>query len=171
MLMATAYLSLGSNVDPQRNLCAAAAALEKRFGRVELSPLYRTPAVGFEGDDFLNAAARIETGLSPDALDDWLHALEDAQGRRRDVPRFSSRTLDIDLVLYDDLVYRGKGNLELPRPELLTQPFVLRPMADIAPDVLHPVVGRSLSALCAANPEACRMNPFATGEWWRGSGG
>ncbi len=151
--MATAWLSLGSNQQPEANLRAAAAALRARFGAVRFSPVYRTRAVGFDGPDFLNAAAELTTDMAPQALDAWLHALEDAQGRRRDVPRFSSRTLDIDLLLYDDQVLAGPGNLQLPRPELAEQAFVLRPMLDLAPMLCHPLLGRTLAELWAAHAE------------------
>ncbi len=141
------YLGLGSNIEPEVHLCAAVAALRKRFGAVLLSPVYRTPAVGFEGPDFLNAAVCLHTNLEPQPLDDWLHELEARQGRRRDGPRFSSRTLDIDILLYGSRVMRGAGHLDLPRPELATQAFVLKPMVDIAPDVVHPVLGVTLRTL------------------------
>ncbi|PRH82352.1 2-amino-4-hydroxy-6-hydroxymethyldihydropteridine diphosphokinase [Arenimonas caeni] len=157
--MSTAWLSLGSNLAPEANLRAAAAALRERFGAVVFSPVYRTPAVGFEGPDFLNAAAIIETDLDPFALNDWLHALEDAMGRDRSGPRFSSRPIDIDIVFYDALVLKGPGNLELPRPEL-RHAFVLRPLADIAPAYRVPGDGRTLAELWAAHPEAA--SPPAT---------
>ena len=150
--MGRAYLSLGSNLEPETHLRAAATALRERFGTVQFSSVYRVPAVGFEGPDFLNAAAVIDSDLDPYALDAWLHGLEDAQGRRRDVPRFSSRTLDIDLVFYDDLVLRGPGNLQLPRPEL-RHAFVLKPLADLAPDFRDPVSQRSLSELWFEHPD------------------
>lgn len=150
--MARAYLSLGSNLEPERNIAAALAALRARYGALVVSPTYRTAAVGFDGPDFLNLAVGLDTDEEPLALDAWLHALEDAQGRRRDVPRFSSRTLDVDLVLYDDRVLRGPGNLELPRPDLVTHAFVLKPMADIAPDLVHPTLGRTLAQLWAEFP-------------------
>jgi 2-amino-4-hydroxy-6-hydroxymethyldihydropteridine diphosphokinase len=150
--MAKAYLSLGSNQDAEAHLARALAELRERFGAVVASPLYRTPAVGFDGPDFLNGAAIVDTDLAPEALDAWLHALEDAHGRRRDVPRFSSRPLDIDIVFYDDRVLRGPGNLELPRPDL-RHAFVLKPLADIAPTYRHPVSGQTLAALWAAHPE------------------
>ena len=144
--MSRAWLSLGSNIAPEANLRAAAAALRERFGEVLFSPVYRTPAVGFEGPDFLNAAAGIDTGLSPQALNDWLHALEEAQGRVRGGPRFASRPLDIDIVLYDERVLSGPGNLQLPRPEL-DQAFVLFPLAEIAPDVRVPGTGKTVAEL------------------------
>lgn len=147
-------LSLGSNLEPERHLASAVAELRARFGRVELSPVYRTPAEGFEGPDFLNLAAIIDTDLEPAALDAWLHALEDRHGRRRDVPRFSSRTLDVDLVLLDDRVLRGPGNLELPRGELAKHAFVLKPCVDLAPTWRHPTLGSTLADLWAAFPDA-----------------
>lgn len=151
--MAKAYLSLGSNQSPDVHLPQALAELRGRFGEVLVSPTYRTPAEGFDGPDFLNLAAIIETGLDIVALDAWLHALEDAHGRRRDVPRFSSRPLDIDIVFYDDLVFRGPGNLQVPRPEL-KHAFVLKPLADIAPGFRDPTSGSTLAALWAAHPQS-----------------
>jgi 2-amino-4-hydroxy-6-hydroxymethyldihydropteridine diphosphokinase len=148
--MGCALLSLGSNLEPAANLVAAAAALRLRFPGVRFSPVYRVPAVGFDGPDFLNAGALLESDLEPVALDAWLHALEDAQGRRRDVPRFSSRTLDLDLVFYDDRVLRGPGNLQLPRPEL-KHAFVLKPLADLAPAFRDPLSGATLAALWQAH--------------------
>jgi len=149
----TALLSLGSNLDPETHLRAAARALRARFGAVAFSPVYRVPAVGFEGPDFLNAAACLRSDLGPVELDAWLHALEDAQGRRRDVPRFSSRTLDVDLVLFDDCVLKGPGNLELPRPDL-RHAFVLKPLVDLAPEFVEPVSGRRLLELWAGREQA-----------------
>ncbi|CAN5587057.1 2-amino-4-hydroxy-6-hydroxymethyldihydropteridinediphosphokinase [soil metagenome] len=144
--MSTACLSLGSNLAPEANLRSAIAALRARFGGLRLSQVYRTAAMGFEGADFLNAAAVIETELDPRALDGWLHALEDAHGRDRSAPRFGDRTLDIDLVLYDDVVLEGPGTLRLPREDL-RHAFVLRPLAEIAPDRIDPRSGRTLAQL------------------------
>ncbi|MBC7989414.1 MAG: 2-amino-4-hydroxy-6-hydroxymethyldihydropteridine diphosphokinase [Luteimonas sp.] len=150
--MPTAYLSLGSNIEPTANLRSAIAALRERFGGVVLSPVYRTQAIGFDGNDFLNAAAIIDTDLTPSALDDWLHALEDAHGRDRSGPRFGDRPLDIDIVFYDDLVLDGPEHLQIPRPELV-HAFVLKPLADIAPDFIDPLSRRSLHRLWAAHPQ------------------
>ena len=150
--MGHALLSLGSNVDPLRHLQAAADALRARFGDVRLSSIHRYPAVGFAGGDFLNAAAVIDSDLDPLALNAWLHALEDAHGRDRSGPRFSDRTLDIDIVLYDDRVMQGPGNLRLPRDEL-KHAFVLLPLAEIAPDMVDPRSGRTLAALWREHPD------------------
>ena len=155
--MGKAYLSMGSNQQPETNLRSAFAALRVRFGEVIASVVYRFPAVGFDGPDFLNAAAVIESDLDPFALNDWLHALEDAHGRDRSGPRFGDRPLDIDIVFYDDLVLQGEGHLQLPRDEL-KHAFVLKPLAEIAPDFVDPRGGRTLAALWAESSE--RDVPF-----------
>jgi 2-amino-4-hydroxy-6-hydroxymethyldihydropteridine diphosphokinase len=147
--MHRAYLSLGSNIEPERHLAAAIEELRARFGEIVVSPVYRSEAVGFEGPAFLNLAAGIDTDLEPAALDAWLHALEERHGRRRDGPRYSSRTLDVDIVLFGDRVVRGPGHLEIPRAEL-SEAFVLVPLADIAPDARDPASGRTVAELLAA---------------------
>nr|AGU12195.1 7,8-dihydro-6-hydroxymethylpterin-pyrophosphokinase [uncultured organism] len=148
--MTTVLLSLGSNVQPCRHLHAAVAALAERFGAIAISPAYRTAAVGFDGPAFLNNAVAIETDLDLDTLDAWAHALEDRHGRDRSGPRFSDRTLDIDVVFYGDLIVEGPGHLRIPRPEL-KHAFVIKPLADIAPDFVDPVSGLTLAALWRAH--------------------
>jgi len=150
--MSRALLSLGSNLEPEANLRSAASALRERFGPILLSPIYRTGAVGFDGPDFLNAAAVIDTGLDPLALDAWLHALEDTHGRDRSGPRFGDRTLDLDIVLFDDLVLEGAGHLQIPRDDL-RHAFVLKPLVDLVPDYIEPRSGLTLAALWAQSPE------------------
>lgn len=147
-----AYLSLGSNLDAETHLRDAVAALRARFGEVQVSHAYRFPAVGFAGGDFLNAAAAIDSDLDPFALNDWLHALEDAHGRDRSGPRYGDRTLDIDIVFYDALVLDGPGHLRLPRDEL-RHAFVLKPLAEIAPGFVDPVSGCRLDAMWRAHPD------------------
>ncbi|KAF1007748.1 MAG: 2-amino-4-hydroxy-6-hydroxymethyldihydropteridine pyrophosphokinase [Luteibacter sp.] len=149
--MGRAYLSLGSNIDAERWLSAAVNELRARFGPLDVSPVYRSAAVGFDGPDFLNLAVALDSDLAPQDLNDWLHALEDRHGRVRGGDRYASRTLDVDIVLYDDLVMSGEGHLELPRGEL-RHAFVLKPMADIAPDLRHPVDGRTMAELWGAFP-------------------
>jgi 2-amino-4-hydroxy-6-hydroxymethyldihydropteridine diphosphokinase len=132
-----AYLSVGSNIEPEKHVRAAIAELRARFGALIVSPVYRSAAVGFEGPAFLNLAVGLDTDLDAPALDAWLHALEDRHGRRRDQPRYASRTLDVDIVLFDDAIIDGPGHLRIPRPEL-REAFVNVPLADIAPDARDP---------------------------------
>jgi len=149
--VSTAYLGLGSNLEAETHIAAGIAALREAFGNVSLSPIYRAAAVGFSGNDFINLVARIETTLEPLELKRFLHALEDRHGRRRDVPKFSDRTLDIDILLYDDL-YVLSPELEIPRDEILTAAHVLKPLADLAPDLRHPVTRQTIADLWRAFP-------------------
>lgn len=144
--MARAYLGIGSNVDRERNIASCLNALRRRFGALEVSPVYRCEAVGFDGDDFFNLAVGVDTDLEPEALVTELHAIESEHGRTRQGPRFSDRTLDIDLLLYDDRVLGGEG-LDVPRGEILEHAFVLKPLADIAADVVHPVEKKTIAEL------------------------
>lgn len=159
--MALALLSLGSNIEPETYLRAAARELRAAFADVRFSPLLRYRAVGFDGPDFLNAAAALHTEWSPEQLHEHFHALEDAQGRRRDMPRFSSRTLDIDLVFYGDLVCEGPGKLKLPRPDL-KHAFVLEPLALLVPEFVDPVSGKTLATLWAGHPDHAHPAPVET---------
>ncbi len=149
--MSTAYLSLGSNIDAEKNIRSGISALHEAFETLELSPLYRSEAFGFEGGDFINLAARIETDLEPLALKQFLTDLEDRHDRNRNVPKFSDRTLDIDILLYDDLWLLSPA-LEFPRDEILEAPHVLKPLADLAPDLVHPALGKTLSILWKDSP-------------------
>lgn len=156
--MALALLSLGSNIEPESNLRAAAADLRAQFPAIVFSPVLRYAAVGFDGPDFFNAAAAVETALGPDELHRLLHALEDRHGRRRDVPRYSSRTLDVDLVFLGDLIRAAPDSPRLPRPDL-RHAFVLEPMAALVPEFVDPISGRTLAALWAAHPDNARPAP------------
>jgi len=146
--VARIYISIGSNIDPARNVRRALAALRREFGPLALSPVYESEAVGFAGDNFLNLVAGAGTTLPAQAVAARLHAIEDAHGRDRSGPRFSSRVIDLDLLLYDSLVLDTPG-LVLPREEILDNAFVLRPLADLAPELVHPVAGRTMAELWA----------------------
>lgn len=150
--MSIAYLGLGSNVDAPKNITSGISALSAAFGNVELSPVYQTPAFGFDGDDFINLAACVETDMSPLELKDFLHALEDRHQRDRLAPKYSDRTLDIDILLYDDLYLHGP-TLQIPREEILSAAHVLKPLADLAPDLRHPVTRTTLSEIWKAFPQ------------------
>ena len=139
--MAIVYLGLGSNVNPEENLRLAGEELRRRFRLNAVSPVYRSTALGFDGPDFLNAVAEVETALSPTDLCRELDEIHALAGRVRHEGAVVSRTLDIDILLYDLLVI---DKPPIPRRDVLEYGFVLRPLADIAPDLRHPLTGRSI---------------------------
>jgi len=143
-----AYVSAGSNIEPEHNLRNAIAELRRRFGEVELSTVYRTAAVGFEGADFLNLALSFATHRTVDEVVAELDDIEHSAGRRRDEEQFSSRTLDLDLLLFADAVI-DTPELRLPRSDILEYAFVLGPLAEIAPDLVHPVERATIGELWA----------------------
>jgi len=143
--MTRVYLGLGSNIEPEKNLALGAAELERRFGKLELSPVYRAPAIGFESPDFLNAVAAIDTEIAPSALLDVIEEIHDIAGRERDATnKWVARSLDIDLLLYGDLVSPERP-LRVPRGDVLDYAFVLRPLAELVPGDVHPVTGRTFA--------------------------
>lgn len=144
--MARIYLGLGSNIEPERNLSAGLDALHDLLGELRCSSVYRSEAVGFAGADFLNLVVGAETVLSVADLTEQLRAIEYRYGREPGAPKFSSRSLDIDLLTYDQLCGNIDG-MQLPRPEVLFNAFVLAPMAELAPTELHPVSRRSYAQL------------------------
>ncbi len=144
--MARVYVSVGSNIDRDRNVAAALGSLRREFGQLQQSTIYETEAVGFEGDPFYNLVVGFDTELSPRDVARVLHRIEDEHGRQRTGGKFSARTLDLDLLLYDDLLL-DEDDLKLPRPEILEYAFVLRPLAEIAGELRHPLAGFSFAAL------------------------
>lgn len=147
-----AFLGIGSNIEPVQNVRAALAALHEEFGALRVSPVYRTTAVGCEGaPDFLNLAVELRTDRTPDDLRAWLRELESRRGRVRTPDRNAPRTLDVDLLLYDDLVVSDAEH-PLPDPLVEAAPFVLVPLADIAAPIVHPTRGVTIGGLRAALP-------------------
>lgn len=165
--MARVYLGLGSNTDREHYIHAALDALAEQFGDLQLSSVYESEAVGFEGDAFLNLVAGIETSMSVGELSRYLKALEDRHGRRRDCPRYSGRTLDIDILTYDQCVGLVDG-VALPRGEILFNAFVLWPLAEIASGELHPLAALSYGELWQ-NYEHNRQALWPVSFHWRGS--
>jgi len=141
--MATVYVGLGSNIDPEDNLHLGVRELRARHGDLELSAVYRSKAVGFEGDDFLNLVARFESNDTPQAICEQIELIHNLAGREREGGKWESRPLDIDLLLYNDLVL-DEQPVRIPRDDVLKYSFVLRPLAELAPDLVHPVTGRTM---------------------------
>lgn len=140
------YIGIGSNIDAVRNIRSALAMLRLEFGELKLSTLYRNPAIGFAGEDFLNLVAGLTTQLPLPAVAQRLDYIEALHGRDTNKPKFSSRTLDLDLLIYGDMVHRQPG-LDLPRGDVLRYAFVLKPLAELAGDALHPVERKSYRQL------------------------
>jgi len=141
--MAKIYISIGSNIDAEKNIRLAIHALQEHYGKLVLSSVYESEAVGFDGDNFLNLVASVKTEEDVHTVVATLRKIEDDNGRDRSGPRFSPRTVDLDLLLYDDLVISENG-LELPRDEITKNAFVLLPLEEIAPQLIHPISGQTM---------------------------
>lgn len=144
--MPEVFLSIGSNIDRQKNIQACLKALQEAFGVIMLSTIYESEAVGFTGDNFYNMVVKINTDKSVGALLSKLHMIENVNGRVRGGERFSARTLDIDILTYADICGVIDG-VQLPRDEILVNAFVLLPLAEIAPTTLHPCVKKTYQLL------------------------
>lgn len=140
--MALIYLSLGSNIDRRQYICAALDALAENFGELDISSVYESESVGFEGDSFYNLVVGIRSELAVGQISRILKGIEDSNGRDRSAPKFGSRSLDIDILTLDTTVGQVDG-IALPRDEVLKNAFVLLPLAELAPDSLHPVTQHS----------------------------
>ena len=141
--MATVYLGLGSNVSPEENLKRGIRELQYRYGRLDTSAVYQSSAVGFDGDDFWNLVVRLQSDDLPISICEEIEVIHKVAGRERGSKKWAARTLDIDLLLYNNLICDEKP-VRVPRGDVLKYSFVLRPMAELAPDVKHPVTGRTM---------------------------
>ncbi|MFI2811828.1 MULTISPECIES: 2-amino-4-hydroxy-6-hydroxymethyldihydropteridine diphosphokinase [Microbulbifer] len=144
--MAQVYLSLGSNIDRGRHIRAGLDALAAEFGNLSVSRVFESEAVGFDGDNFYNLVVGLHTDLPVGQLALRLREIEDANGRVRSGPKFSARTLDIDILTYDDLAGEFDG-VKLPRGEIVKNAFVLQPLAELAPAQRHPLTGQTFAEM------------------------
>jgi 2-amino-4-hydroxy-6-hydroxymethyldihydropteridine diphosphokinase len=140
------YISIGSNIDKELHITASLRALEQQFGKLIVSSVYESEAVGFSGDVFHNLVVGFDSDLDVKTVAKQLRQIELDNGRTRDSQKFSARTLDLDLILYGDLII-SDGRLQIPRDEIERYAFVLEPLAEIAPTEVHPVSGVSYGEL------------------------
>lgn len=147
--MARVFVSIGTNIDREKHIRAAVHELRKSYGELTLSSVYESQPVGFEGDNFFNMVVGFNTGQDVESLVKDLHALEDCYGRERGGERFAARTLDLDLLLYDDLVLDA-GSIRIPRNEISFNAFVLQPLAEIAPQLRHPITAETYADMWGA---------------------
>lgn len=144
--MAEVFLSLGSNVEREKHIPQAIRELDALFGPLTLSSVYESEAVGFVGPPFYNLVVGFQSDLPAGQIARMLREIEVAHGRQEGCRKFEPRTLDIDLILYGNLILEESG-LRLPRDEITRFAFMLEPLAEIAPDVRHPIAGCSFAEL------------------------
>jgi 2-amino-4-hydroxy-6-hydroxymethyldihydropteridine diphosphokinase len=143
------FLGLGSNLEREKNIRAGLLALKDVFGDLKLSHVYESESVGFKGSNFYNLVVSLQTDLTVAELSDTLKKIEDKNGRVRTGPKYSPRTLDIDILTYGDFVGVEAG-VDLPRAEITENAFVLLPLAELAPYDLHPALKKSYTELWAS---------------------
>ena len=146
--MAQVSVSIGSNLERERNIKNALLALSKTFGVLSRSPVYESTAYGFDGPPFYNLVVIFETVLDVHAVRAEIQAIESLQGRELGKARGGSRSLDLDLLLYGDDVCYDQG-LDVPRREIFEHTYILKPLADVLPTVTHPVTGESFGDIWA----------------------
>jgi 2-amino-4-hydroxy-6-hydroxymethyldihydropteridine diphosphokinase len=144
--MVQVFVAAGSNVAPCEHMWLATQELQRAFPDIRFSPWYQNQAAGFEGSDFINLVAAFTTELAVDELLSVLRRIEALCGRPQAAPRWAPRSMDLDVLLYGDLVCQRPG-LTLPRPDLLLRAYMLGPLADLAPDLVHPTAGATVGEL------------------------
>ena len=143
--MAQVFLSIGTNINREYNLSSGLTALYKQFGHLKLSSLFESQAVGFDGSPFFNMVVEFPTSMTINELQLTLRDIEIDHGRPADAKKFSPRTLDLDLLFYDDVICASPA--QLPRDEITKNAFVLQPLSEVAPDFYHPVAKQTIAQL------------------------
>jgi 2-amino-4-hydroxy-6-hydroxymethyldihydropteridine diphosphokinase len=154
--MARVFISIGSNIDKEKNILSAVKALRKYFGDLDISNVYETKAVGFDGDDFHNLVVAFDTDQSPLEISNVLKQIETEHERIRGKEKFESRTLDLDQLLYGDLVMQMQG-VNIPHPDILRYNFVLKPLTELAGKVEHPEAEKTINELWQSFKEKNEM--------------
>jgi 2-amino-4-hydroxy-6-hydroxymethyldihydropteridine diphosphokinase len=158
--MSRTFISLGSNIDPAGNIAAAVDLMRARIEVVAISTVYRTPPIGRpEQEDYYNAVVEARTELEPRPLRDELRRIEDALGRARSADKYAARTIDLDILLYDDRVIRD-GDLTIPSPDIAARPFLAAGLAELDPDLVLADTDQSIGRL-AESPGTSHMTPLA----------
>ncbi|WP_323125543.1 2-amino-4-hydroxy-6-hydroxymethyldihydropteridine diphosphokinase [Pseudidiomarina terrestris] len=149
MALAQVFLGLGSNRRRYHHIAAGVRALHQEFASagkpLRVARVYESEAIGFAGNDFLNTVVQLQTELSIGDLSKACKAIERAHGHPSSAAKYSPRTLDIDVLLYNQEVCETP--VQLPRAEILHNAFVLRPLAELAAELEHPVAGKSFTQL------------------------
>ncbi|GAC23164.1 MAG: 2-amino-4-hydroxy-6-hydroxymethyldihydropteridine diphosphokinase [Alteromonadaceae bacterium] len=141
----TIFISVGSNINREQHISAGLDAMYAAFGELTLSSVYESKSVGFDGNNFYNLVVQADTHLPINEVVEHLKKIETENLRTRESKKFAPRTLDLDLLTYDDVIIQTP--MELPRPEILYNAFVLQPLAEIAPEVEHPLANKSYFSL------------------------
>lgn len=144
--MANIHINIGSNQNRRVNIAQAIEGLRLNFFNIECSDIFESASAGFKGNDFYNVGVNATTDLSIVDVISVLHTIEDKQGRDRLQPKFSSRGVDLDLVLYDEVIDKIHN---LPRGDILKYNFVLLPLAQLNPQATHPIERKTYLQLCA----------------------
>jgi 2-amino-4-hydroxy-6-hydroxymethyldihydropteridine diphosphokinase len=146
--MPEVFVAAGSNIRPRAHLRRAVAMMRETWPALAVSRAYSNKAVGFEGDDFVNLVVGFHTDLPLAAVLARLHAIETDCGRPRQAPKWAPRSMDLDVLLYGETVGEFPGAV-LPRPDLARRPYMLGPLAELAPDFVHPTSGRTIGEMWA----------------------